>query len=453
MTLRRKLVLAQVPLAIALVLVGLVSSITTTRLGEGSRLILAENYRSVLAAQRMKESLERIDSHAVLILVGNRAESTVGIARHRASFENELRVQEGNITEPTEGTATQGLRAAWDDYLRAIDKYATPTATEDPAAFRAAYFSILQSRFERVKRLAEEVLTINQDAMVKKSDRAVRSAHFFEGVVIAAIFLALFLGVFASTTLTSRLLRPLRVVNLAVRRFGEGDLAARAVVHGNDEIAALAVEFNRLAEKLHRYRASTLEELIQGQQVAQAAIDGLPDPVLLLDSKGQLQGVNTAATTLLRIDPDRPTAETFARADPAVRAMVDRLRGHVLSGKGPYVPRGFEDALRLGETPDGEKIFLPRATPTYGEGGAITGAAIVLQDATKLFRVDELKTDLVAAVAHEFRTPLTSLRMALHLCTEQVVGPLTDKQSDLLFAAREDCERLQVIVDDLLNLS
>ncbi len=77
----------------------------------------------------------------------------------------------------------------------------------------------------------------------------------------------------------------------------------------------------------------------------------------------------------------------------------------------------------------------------------------MLQDATRLFRFDELKNNLVATVAHELRTPLTSLRMALHLCTEGAVGALTDKQADLMFAARDDCERLQVIVDELLNLS
>jgi len=83
----------------------------------------------------------------------------------------------------------------------------------------------------------------------------------------------------------------------------------------------------------------------------------------------------------------------------------------------------------------------------------VAGAAVVLQDITRLFRFDELKNNLVATVAHEFRTPLTSLRMAIHLCTEEAVGPLTAKQADLLFAARDDCERLQTIVDDLLNLS
>jgi NtrC-family two-component system sensor histidine kinase KinB len=78
---------------------------------------------------------------------------------------------------------------------------------------------------------------------------------------------------------------------------------------------------------------------------------------------------------------------------------------------------------------------------------------VVLQDVTRLMRFDELKNDLVATVAHELRTPLTSLRMAVHLCLEEAAGPLTEKQAELLHAAREDCERLQTIVDDLLDLS
>jgi len=116
------------------------------------------------------------------------------------------------------------------------------------------------------------------------------------------------------------------------------------------------------------------------------------------------------------------------------------------------VPKGFEEAVHVSDG-KGERIFLPRGAPIHGETGEVTGSAIILQDVTRLFRFDELKSDLVATVAHELRTPLTSLRMALHLCLEETVGPLNPKQGDLLYAAREDCERLQGIVDDLLNLS
>jgi two-component system, NtrC family, sensor histidine kinase KinB len=138
--------------------------------------------------------------------------------------------------------------------------------------------------------------------------------------------------------------------------------------------------------------------------------------------------------------------------DSSVRAGLERLRTHVLGGKGPYMPKGFEEAIHVPSS-EGERYLLPRATPVYEPRGGVVGATVVLQDVTRLRRFDELKNDLVATAAHEFRTPLTSLRMAIHLCLEQVVGPVTEKQADLLHAAREDCERLQAMVDDLLDLS
>jgi signal transduction histidine kinase len=148
----------------------------------------------------------------------------------------------------------------------------------------------------------------------------------------------------------------------------------------------------------------------------------------------------------------RESANPLDAADPAVRELIDRMREHVASGKGAYVPKSLEEAMAV-STREGTRYLLPRANTVAGEAGAVVGVTIVLQDVTKLRRFDELKTDLVATVAHEFRTPLTSLRMAIHLCAEGTVGPLTPKQADLLFAARDDCERLQGIVDDLLDLS
>ena len=102
---------------------------------------------------------------------------------------------------------------------------------------------------------------------------------------------------------------------------------------------------------------------------------------------------------------------------------------------------------------DADRYLLPRATPVYGEAGDVRGATVILQDVTRLRRVDELRNDVVATVAHELRTPLTSLRMAIHLCLEQVAGPLTERQADLLYAGRDDCERLQSTVDELLHLA
>jgi signal transduction histidine kinase len=260
------------------------------------------------------------------------------------------------------------------------------------------------------------------------------------------------LGLFVSTLLTRRMLKPLSALSEATRRLGEGHFDTRARVHGSDELAGLAHDFNAMAASLAEYRKSSLGELLQAHLSMQAAIDSIPDPVAIFSVEGNLQNVNHAAETLLGLKTDSGSKEPLKNVDASTRAVLERVRSHILSGKGAFVPRGFEDAVQL-STLMGDRYFLPRGAPVYETRGVIVGATVILQDVTRLRRFEELKNDLVATVAHEFRTPLTSLRMAVHLCTEQVAGPLTDKQAELLHAAREDCDRLQVMVDDFLDLS
>src|SRR2546428_6905746 len=133
-------------------------------------------------------------------------------------------------------------------------------------------------------------------------------------------------------------------------------------------------------------------------QASQAAIDSLPDPILVVGADGTLLNVNEGAERGLQIQAgERP----LARIDPELRDAIEKVRAHVVAGRGPYLPRGLEEALRVRD-----RRMLPRATPLYSEEGAGAGATIVLQDAARRGRFDELKNELVATVAHEVRTPL-----------------------------------------------
>src|SRR5262249_25446638 len=267
---------------------------------------------------------------------------------------------------------------------------------------------------------------INQDAMVQKSEQARAKAESSRSLLLFATFAGLAIGLFASVSLTSRALRPLSRLSMAVRRIGEGDLGARARVAREDGIRQVGREFDTMADRLREYRSSSLGELLVAQQSSQAAIDSLPDPVLVLGVDGRVLNVNQAAETGLQIQAG---ADPLGRADPVVRDVIEKVRQHVVSGKGAYVPRGLEDAVQLRE-----RRLLPGGSPLYSEQGAIPGATVVLQDVTRLVRFDELKNDLVATVAHEFRTPLTSLRMAIHILIEGTVGKINEQQADMLYS-------------------
>ncbi|HEY7163956.1 MAG TPA: ATP-binding protein [Candidatus Binatia bacterium] len=449
MSLRTKLLLAQAPMALILVIISGLSVWMVSNLGSHSQTILKDNYRSVLAAQRMKEAIERMDSAGLFIVAGRVDKGGPQAAQYRPIFESELEVQESNITEPGEKEVTGRLRAAWMEYQRKFDQL---VQMHDPKSAGEVYFTELEPAFVKVKNTADEILAMNQDAMVRKSNDVRRTAERMNNITVGAVLAALFLGLFLSTMLTQRLLRPLSQLSEATRSLGEGNFDTRAHLPGDDELAQLARDFNAMADRLSQYRNSSLGELLQAQLAMQAAIDSLPDPVVMFGVGGDLSNVNRAAETLLGFGSELSSKNAQANVDPSVRAVLERMRIHVLSGKGPYNPKGFDEAVRA-HTADGERYFLPRAIPVYEERAGIVGATVILQDVTRLRRFDELKDDLVATVAHEFRTPLTSLRMAIHLCLEQTVGPLTEKQSDLLYAAREDCERLQSMVDDILDLS
>ena len=78
---------------------------------------------------------------------------------------------------------------------------------------------------------------------------------------------------------------------------------------------------------------------------------------------------------------------------------------------------------------------------------------MLLEDVTRFRLLDEVKSNLVATVSHELKTPLTSIRLVLHLLLEENVGPLAPKQLELLVDARDNAERLLVMINNLLDLA
>ena len=181
MNLYKKLLLAQAPIAIALAIVGIFSVIVVSYLGSHSQTILKDNYRSVLAAQRMKEAIERMDSGALFIVAGERQKGLEQAEKNRPIFEAELKVQEGNITESGEKEFTEGLRAAWMDYQTKFARLQKSASSEEA---KQIYFSELESAFYKVKSAADEILAINQDTMVRKSDDVRRTAERMNAITI-----------------------------------------------------------------------------------------------------------------------------------------------------------------------------------------------------------------------------------------------------------------------------
>lgn len=431
-----------IPTVLALICVGLTAALTISDLGLHSQRILKDNYRSVLAIQRITNGIERLDSGILFFLNGKTEDGTRMIREFRPLVEDEIRIEERNVTEAGEAELAKKLRGLWNNYLGLYDG----AAGLGSGTMQERYYSSIYPVFKEFKKTAEEILTMNQEAMVRKSEDVKEHGYLITRLMVLLSILASLCGIAITIVMGQRILRPLNILSLAARRVGQGDLEVRTVLEEQDEFADLAREFNSMAEHLEIYRKSSLGDLLQAQHSMQATIDSLPDPVAIFAADGSMLEVNAAAEKDLELD----WKWTRSALPEELRRLIILVRDHVLSGKGAYQPHGFEDALGI-QLQRGETFFLLRGMPVL-ERDEIKGVIVLFQDVTRWRRMDQLKNDLVAMVAHEFRTPLTSLHMAIHLLLDESVKQ-PERREDLLFAAREDCERLQALVDEILDLS
>jgi PAS domain S-box-containing protein len=447
-TLRTKLLVGLTPLLAIMVGLGLWAVVTIVHLGGRIEVILKENYNSVIAAEGMKESLERMDSAALFAISGHDERARTQFQKYQGVFKQHLVNEQHNVTliEEGEQKLADNLTSLYNEYVKQIAKF-QELPTTPPEQRTNFYFRELYPTFLAIKDQADRVLEINQ-ANMKREDRKARDeAARSERVMILALLGSAAVATAIALALSRSILEPIRAVTRGARAMARGDLDQVVPAMTRDELGELAEAFNTMARTIREFRQAGTARLLRAQKTAQATIDSFPDPVVVVDPEGALERANPAAERILGVSPS-PDAGLPWTPPAQLRNSLQT----VISGLTDDLPTGLEQAIPFRD--DGqERYFLPRVLPIRGDQGELLGAAVVLSDVTKFRLVDQLKSDMVATVSHELKTPLTSVQMAIHLLLEEDVGALNSKQIELLLAARQDSDRLLAMVNDLLDLT
>jgi signal transduction histidine kinase/HAMP domain-containing protein len=245
-------------------------------------------------------------------------------------------------------------------------------------------------------------------------------------------------------------LRPIRSVTESVTAIGDGNLDQIVPATYSDELGQLAEAVNRLARQLRDYRQSQQARMLRLQQTGQATIDSFPYPVLVVDGQNQVELANPAARQVFGILQEENPPKTAVAWQPPEALRQPLLEA--IHQQREYLPQGFDRVITV-RAGDAEQVYLPRILPIRDPHGAALGAAVILVDVTRFRLLDQVKSDLVATVSHELKTPLMSISMAIHLLLEETLGPLAPKQLELLLDARASSERLLAMINNLLDLA
>ncbi len=419
-----------------------------SKLGGSINRILKDNYASVVAAQEMKETLERQDSAATFLLGGE-----VGLARRQFEanvplFKNAYSAEAHNITEPGEQALADSIGTSYRSYHAALQKllYADPPYSKMQA--HDYYFTSLKPAFDGMKERAQAVLDLNQDAIVRASRRAELQARRATlsaiGVTVGTFCLALFF----SLRMIRASLAPLRSLARQAEEIGAGHWYHRIDLDRSDEIGVLADSFNSMAAQLGEAWQEEERRLHRAERMSDAALASLYDPVIVTDGRGSVLHWNRAASGLFGPEEQavgRPIAE--AVSDRRITEAIEKAihQEHVSAAEGEA---GFVSLSSGGAT----RTYRLRATPMR-DNSNLLGAVAVLEDITHLRDLDRLKTEFIGVASHELRTPVTSLQLSVQLMGEEAIGPLNAGQKEIVAAQREDLERLDRMMRDLLDLT
>ena len=440
MTMNRRLLLGIAPVLLILLAVGIYAIFLFSRLGGAIDVILKENYLSVVASQNMKESSERMNSGLLLALGGEEEKGKLLFEQNVPVFKKNLVLEAGNITLPGEGDLEKKVQQLHGTYLDMATKFFALNAS-DPAR-RTLYFNQLQPLSAAITDNANRILEMNQENMVAANNVARRQGHKASQYMIVTLAIGFIVATGVTYWLSRSIVRPVQMLTESAQQLGSGNLDQHVTVSSQDEVGQLAEAFNKMAAKLRAYRQSTTEQILQAQQTTESALRAFPDPIFVFATDKKVQLQNAAAERFLK------QVEVDLLSLDSISAHIDQS----LKGAADFQPTSFDKAI-LVSLDGSEKFFLPRVLAMRNEMNIAVGVVVALQDVTRFRVADDVKTDLIATVSHELKTPLTSMQMAVYLLLEEKIGPLNPKQTELLLAARNNSDRLFEMIEDLLDMA
>lgn len=403
MKLKTKLSLGLLFLFVVILVFGILGIFYITRLKNDANRIIQNNHETLVYTNHMLRELNRIESDPKAI--GN--------------FESYLKKQESNITEVGEREITETLRKDFELLKR---------SPHEPR------------NFIDIREDIQNINELNQNAILRKNEIAQHTAEN------AIVVLTLLFTILTLVTFTFVVNFPY-IISKPVKAFSEGISAIadkqydkRIHLDQKDEFGDLANAFNSMAEKLDAYEHSNLARITFEKSRIETIINQMKDGIIGLDEKRKILFLNAVAEKLLGLKEK----EIIGMYAPDLALKNDLMRKLLITET---------DYQELKIYADNKESYFNKDVFSVTNRETVIGQVIVLRNITPFHELNEAKTNFIATVSHELKTPIASIKMSANLLTNEKIGSFNSEQKELIQSIVDDSDRLLKITGELLNMS
>lgn len=391
-----------------------------TNLENASKQILKDNYRTLQYVQAMLQILDDAAENKPF-----RADL----------FEKNLQAQETNITEKGEKETTKELRTQFELLKRNLGN--------------------TQNTIQKIREALYQLADLNMQASYRKNEIANQTAQNGKFYLISIASACTIASLLFALIFPSIIARPIQLLSLSIQQIATKNYAQRLNFNSKDEFGEVAKSFNSMAEKLNEYENSNLAKILFEKKRIETIINNMPDAVIGLNENKIILFANQKATQLLGLQ-EKDLLGKYAPDVATINDLMRHLIQELMIGFAEWEKHEYAPLKIYAE--EKENIFTKEILDVSLAGTGETqkkliGHVIILKNITTFKELDAAKTNFIATISHELKTPLSSIKMSLKLLENQSIGNLNEEQKELLAHIQEDSTRLLKITSELLNIA
>ena len=389
-------------LFLVILVFGILGIVSISRLSIDADKILKNNYETLVYDNNMLKALDE--------LPGNQKALNY--------FETNLKKQENNITEFGEGDATKLLRTNFEALKQ------NPTDS---------------SNYREIRQAIQLINTLNQNAIFNKNATAqhtANSAIFWLTIIFSILTILAFTLTLNFPAVISK---PVKALAEGIKEIANKNYGNRIVLEQNDEFKELADAINTMAGKLDEYENSNLAKIKFEKSRIETIINQMKDGIIGMDEHNHILFLNAVSEKMLGLKEK----EIIGQYAPDVAIQNDLMRRLLQDEK--------QNELKI--YADKKESYFNKEVISVSNEDQLIGKVIVLKNITPFHELNEAKTNFIATVSHELKTPISSIKMSLKLLENKITGNLNEDQAQLVESIKDDSERLLKITAELLNMS